>query len=194
MAKRVYGTGSLYIKGASYYARWRTADGRQLNRKVGPVRPPGEGTGLTRPQAEREFRRMQDEEERRPSPARQGERRADRRRRRDRDVGDGIEPAEQAGEAVAGRLAAQAVEKVRLLRAGPERIVLRIDAARAGGEVIEELKALFESFPGRTEVVLEMATAEGTRRLRFGDDYRVDPSHALRAELDELLGPKALAA
>lgn len=75
MAKRVYGTGSLYIKGASYYARWRTADGRQLNRKVGPVRPPGEGTGLTRPQAEREFRRMQDEEERRPSPARQGERR-----------------------------------------------------------------------------------------------------------------------
>ena len=79
-------------------------------------------------------------------------------------------------------------------RAGPERIVLRLDAARVGAELVEELKALFESFPGRTEVVLEMLTAEGKRNLRFGDDYRVEPSHALRAELDELLGPRALAA
>ena len=79
-------------------------------------------------------------------------------------------------------------------RAVPERIVLRIDAARFGSELVEELKGLFESFPGRTEVVLEMATRDGRRSLRFGDDYRVEPSHALRAELDELLGPKALAA
>jgi DNA polymerase III subunit alpha len=79
-------------------------------------------------------------------------------------------------------------------RSGPERIVLRIDAARAGAELVEELKSLFESFPGRTEVVLEMSTGQGKRRLRFGDDFRVEPSHALRAELDELLGPRALAA
>jgi hypothetical protein len=39
-----------------------------------------------------------------------------------------------------------------------------------------------------------MATREGVRRLRFGDGYRVDPDHGLRAELDQLLGPKALAA
>ena len=36
MAKRDYGTGQLYIVSAArYYGRWRTADGRKLNRKVG---------------------------------------------------------------------------------------------------------------------------------------------------------------
>ena len=49
---------------------WRTSDGRLLNRRVGPVRPVGSGDGLTRAQAEREFRRMQDAEEQRPSPRR----------------------------------------------------------------------------------------------------------------------------
>ena len=49
-------------------------------------------------------------------------------------------------------------------------------------------------FPGETEVLLEMRTREGMRRLRFGAGYRVAPSPALRAELDELLGPAALAA
>jgi hypothetical protein len=39
-----------------------------------------------------------------------------------------------------------------------------------------------------------MQTREGTRRLRFGSDYCVTPSPALRAELDQLLGPRALAA
>ncbi len=39
-----------------------------------------------------------------------------------------------------------------------------------------------------------METREGTRRLRFGDDYRVQPSAALRAELDALLGSSARAA
>jgi hypothetical protein len=42
--------------------------------------------------------------------------------------------------------------------------------------------------------VLEMETREGARRLRFGPDYCVTPSQALRAELDHLLGPRALAA
>ena len=76
----------------------------------------------------------------------------------------------------------------------PERITLRIDARRFEADLVEDLKSLFASFPGRTEVMLEMRTAEGTRRLRFGHEHRVDPSHALRAELDQLLGPAALAA
>jgi integrase len=58
----------LYEKWGSYYARWRTSDGRLLNRKVGPVRTPGERDGLTRTQAERAFRRMQEAEEHRPRP------------------------------------------------------------------------------------------------------------------------------
>jgi integrase len=68
--RRRAGTGHLHQKWGSYYGRWRTPDGRQLNRKVGPVRTPGERDGLTKAQAEREFRRMQDAEEREPRPVR----------------------------------------------------------------------------------------------------------------------------
>jgi len=70
MARRAYGTGHLYEKAGSYYGRWRTLDGRLLNRRVGRARKPGAGEGLTRAQAERELRRMQDLEERVPRPAR----------------------------------------------------------------------------------------------------------------------------
>jgi integrase len=70
VSKRGRGTGHLYEKWGSYYGRWRTLDGRFLNRRVGPVRTPGESDGLTRSQAEREFRRIQDAEERRPRPVR----------------------------------------------------------------------------------------------------------------------------
>ncbi len=76
--------------------------------------------------------------------------------------------------------------------AGP--LVLRVNAAEFGAGLIEELKSLFGDFPGENEVLLEMRTREGIRRLRFGTDYRVAPSPALRAELDQLLGPTALAA
>jgi integrase len=70
MPKRAYGTGHLYEKSGAYYGRWRTLDGRLLNRKVGQIRRPGESDGLTRPQAERELRHMQDAEERAPKLAR----------------------------------------------------------------------------------------------------------------------------
>ncbi len=70
MTKRSHGTGQLYEKWGAYYGRWRTLDGRRLNRIIGPVRTPGSGDGLTRVQAERAFRRLQDAEERTPRPAR----------------------------------------------------------------------------------------------------------------------------
>jgi DNA polymerase-3 subunit alpha len=76
----------------------------------------------------------------------------------------------------------------------PARIVLRIDAATVAPGLVEELKAVFEAFPGESEVVVEMETRDGKRRLRFGEGYRVTPSAALRAELDQLLGPASLAA
>src|SRR5438270_718059 len=68
--RRRSGTGCLYEKAGIYYGRWRTSDGRQLHRKVGRVRTPGERDGLTRAAAEREFRRMQEAEERDPRPVR----------------------------------------------------------------------------------------------------------------------------
>jgi DNA polymerase-3 subunit alpha len=73
-------------------------------------------------------------------------------------------------------------------------LVLRVNAAEFGAGLIDELKALFGDFPGENEVQLEMRTRDGTRKLRFGSEYRVSPSPALLAELDQLLGPAALAA
>jgi DNA polymerase-3 subunit alpha len=71
---------------------------------------------------------------------------------------------------------------------------LRVDAALLPADVIGELKHVLENFPGEAEVVLEMRTAGGQRRLRLGPSYRVTPSPSLRAELDQLLGDAALAA
>jgi integrase len=67
-SRRSFGTGHLHEKSGSYYGRWRAADGRLLNRKVGKIRSPGERDGLTRAQGEREFRRLQEEEDRAPRP------------------------------------------------------------------------------------------------------------------------------
>jgi hypothetical protein len=66
MSKRAYGTGHLYEKCGAYYGRWRAFDGRRLNRKIGAVRGASGTDGLTRTQAEREFRKMQEREELRP--------------------------------------------------------------------------------------------------------------------------------
>jgi DNA polymerase-3 subunit alpha len=73
-------------------------------------------------------------------------------------------------------------------------IVLHIDAARFAPTLFEELRSVLAAFPGESEVVVKMRTRVGTRELRLGREYRVEPSHGLRAELDSLLGPQALAA
>ena len=73
-------------------------------------------------------------------------------------------------------------------------LVLSIDAADFAAGLVDDLKTVFESFPGESEVVLVMSTRAGERRLRFGSGYKVAPGPALRAELDQLLGPTALAA
>ena len=66
MARRGHGTGQLYIKHDAYYGRWRTLEGRKLNRKIGAVRADTGTGGLTRSEAERQFRKVQEAEERRP--------------------------------------------------------------------------------------------------------------------------------
>jgi integrase len=67
-AKRRHGTGHVYEKYGSYYGRWRAADGRLLNRRIGLVRVQGTTDGLTRAQAERYFRKLQEEEDVNPRP------------------------------------------------------------------------------------------------------------------------------
>ena len=72
--------------------------------------------------------------------------------------------------------------------AGSDPVVVRVRAADLDRSVVPELKSIFESFPGGSEVVLEMITREGPKRLRFGEEFRVKDSAALHAELEELLG------
>ncbi|MDP9293995.1 MAG: DNA polymerase III subunit alpha [Actinomycetota bacterium] len=70
----------------------------------------------------------------------------------------------------------------------PRPLCLTLDAGSLPAGAIEELKRIFEDFPGDCEVVLEMQTRSGPRRLRLGDGYRVAARNAgLKAELDRLL-------
>jgi integrase len=64
--RRAYGTGKLIVRGSSWLGAWYE-DGRRIQRKVGDVQIPGVRDGLTKTQAEREFRRMR-EAERSPEP------------------------------------------------------------------------------------------------------------------------------
>jgi integrase len=60
--RRPYGTGHIHEKSGAYYGRWRTPDGRQRNRRLGPKRKPGSRSGLTRAMAERALRQAQEAE------------------------------------------------------------------------------------------------------------------------------------
>src|SRR5271155_4045475 len=57
-ARRPYGAGSLYTRSDVWYAHWRTDGGRQVKRRIGPMRAEGSREGLTRRQAEAELRRL----------------------------------------------------------------------------------------------------------------------------------------
>jgi DNA polymerase III subunit alpha len=77
----------------------------------------------------------------------------------------------------------------------PKALKRRVEASQLPASVVEDLRELFERYPGETEFVLEMHTRTGLRRLKFGAGYRVSARDAgLRQELDQLLGVKATAA
>ncbi len=78
--------------------------------------------------------------------------------------------------------------------ASTDAIHLRVDATRLPASFIEDLKHLIESHPGPVELVLEMATRTGARRLRLGDAYRVAPTPMLHSELEQLVAPALAAA
>jgi DNA polymerase-3 subunit alpha len=89
---------------------------------------------------------------------------------------------------------AKAREELAKLQVGPEPLPIRVDAARLNATFVEELKELLESFPGESDVVLEMATRAGRRTLRLGKSYRVANTASLRAELQMMVGAAALPA
>jgi len=70
-----------------------------------------------------------------------------------------------------------------------------VDAAQLHATVIDEMRELFERYPGDMEFVLIMQTRTGERRLKFGDAYKVKAGDAgFKAELNGLLPPLAVTA
>ncbi|HEV3094029.1 MAG TPA: DNA polymerase III subunit alpha [Solirubrobacteraceae bacterium] len=89
--------------------------------------------------------------------------------------------------------AARASRKAEAVASEPVR--LRVDATRLPASAIEEVKDIIENHRGVAEVVLEMLTSAGTRILRLGDEYRVQHTPFVKAELEAALAPApALAA
>jgi DNA polymerase III subunit alpha len=95
-----------------------------------------------------------------------------------------FEPSEEEVEA--------AREQARTIIVGPPPVRLRLDATALPASVIDDLKHLFEMHPGESDVVLEMRTSRGQRRLKLGEGFRVTPNAALHSELDTLLGAAML--
>jgi DNA polymerase III subunit alpha len=88
---------------------------------------------------------------------------------------------------------ARATQMAQAVAAEPLR--LRVDATRLPASAIEEIKDIIENHRGAAEVVLEMLTSAGTRILRLGEEYRVQHTAFVRAELEAALAPApALAA
>jgi DNA polymerase III subunit alpha len=92
-------------------------------------------------------------------------------------------PSEQEIERARAEAAANTVA------ASAEPVHLRVDAAELTHAAIDDLKHAIGGYPGAAEVMLDIATSAGTRRLRLGMEYRVKPTPTLLAELELALSP-----
>ena len=95
-----------------------------------------------------------------------------------------FEPTQAEVEAAQSQEAKQVV--------GPSALRLRLDATALPAGALGELKDLLAGFPGQSDVVIELATAAGRRRLKLGPSFRVKRTAGLHAELDHLLGSAML--
>jgi DNA polymerase-3 subunit alpha len=86
----------------------------------------------------------------------------------------------------------EAAEKAAVVQAAPCELRLRLDATALASDALHELKELLAGFPGESDVVIELDTTAGVRRLRLGPEFRVGLAPALHAELEVLLGPAML--
>jgi DNA polymerase-3 subunit alpha len=76
-----------------------------------------------------------------------------------------------------------------------DRLIVRIDAARFAQSHLTELRRLLVDHHGEAPVIVEMKTTDGPVRLRFGEEYRVDPADSnLVASLKTLFGAGCVAA
>jgi len=103
-------------------------------------------------------------------------------------VAQQIEPFRPSPEEVS-----EAQEQEARQAAAPSALRLRLDATALAASVLGELKDVLAGFPGDCEVVIELSTSIGDRRLKLGPDFRIAHSAGLHAELDALLGHAILA-
>jgi DNA polymerase-3 subunit alpha len=103
-------------------------------------------------------------------------------------VAQQIEPFRPSAEEVS-----EAEEREARQSATPSPLRLRLDATALAASVLGDLKDVLTGFPGDCEVVIELSTSIGDRRLRLGREFRVAHSAGLHAELDALLGHALLA-
>jgi DNA polymerase-3 subunit alpha len=75
----------------------------------------------------------------------------------------------------------------------PSALKLRLDATVLQASILGDLKDVLAGFPGQSDVVIELSTSIGPRKLKLGPDFRVTRTAALHAELDTLLGAALLA-
>ncbi len=64
---------------------------------------------------------------------------------------------------------------------------LRISAAALSPNALDDLRQAIEDFPGAAEVVIDIDTSEGIRRVRLGERFRVANTPSLLAELESVL-------
>jgi DNA polymerase III subunit alpha len=81
-----------------------------------------------------------------------------------------------------------AAEEAAKVIVAPTALRLALDATALPASVLSELKDVLAGFPGDADVVVELQTSVGPRRLKLGPEFRVRRSASLHAELDALLG------
>ncbi len=70
----------------------------------------------------------------------------------------------------------------------PETLQIRLNPTAVQRDVIDDLRDVLSTFPGDSEVVVELVCADGPRRMRLGSEFRVQRTAGLYAELAQMLG------
>ena len=68
-------------------------------------------------------------------------------------------------------------------------VVVSLPAQRCTPPLVERLREILATHPGRTEVHLELRTGTRTRVMRLEERLRVNATPALMGDLKALLGP-----
>jgi DNA polymerase-3 subunit alpha len=71
-------------------------------------------------------------------------------------------------------------------------VIVTMPAQRCTPPVVERLREILATHPGRTEVHLELRSGTRTRVLRLDEHLRVAPTPALMGDLKALLGPGSI--